>query len=724
MCKYQLHQQVEAIVESIQPYGVFVRLADGTRAYIRRRELDLDQDVEPARVVRKGDKITAEVIALGEPGKHIELSRRATLPDPWPEFARRFRDGDVVRGTVRALRPDGVFVRVEAGIDGFVPLEELATWQVAKPDELLWVDDEVEAVITRLDAHSKRLTLSIKARLEQRAQATRIIERFAERKETRALTASPEELPPLTEDERERIGPVIVIDDDNGIRNGLVEWLQQRGYRAIAARTLDEIRALIQTERRGVLLVDIHLSEDDGLDLIRRLRVDGNGIIVCVMSSPEWLMERSEEIRAAKVWQAFEKPLNEDEIDRFLRRLARGEAQPLWNTLLRRKEEKTESHVLNIALRDVVPSRRLQVALEKIIEMAHAEKGIVFVKDPISQAFSIAAEAGTLPLRQQALYDLEDTPVKDVMVENDSVFEGRVKANKRFAKLRGLLDFESCIGASIETMDEVRHALFLFHRQPEAFARARPQYIELDVLWLRAILEEQAVHARLRAVSPLLLSGELAVGLAHEVYNKVASLELQLSNLLSPTHSSTDLRTRLAEAYNTARDLKILAGSFQQLMAAKDTPTTFDVNDVVRRAAMLIRPLVRKEGVTINLHLADNLPQITGNSIALQQVFFNIMLNAVQQMERKPDKHRLLEISTSLDPNHRKRPLWIRFTDTGPGIHKQLWEKIFELGFSTRGGSGLGLFIARSFIEMFDGRIKVEESAVPLGTTFLVKLPV
>ncbi len=723
MCKYQLHQRVEAIVESIQPYGVFVRLADGTRAYIRRRELDLDADVDPARVVCKGDTITAEVIALGKTGKHIELSRRATLPDPWHEFARRFREGAVVRGTVRALRPDGVFIRVEAGISGFVPLTELATWQIAKPDELLWIGDDVEAIITRLDAHSKRLTLSIKARLEQRAHVTRtFIEQFTEQKEARALTAPPEELPPLTVDERERIGQIIVIDDDDDIRNGLVEWLQQRGYRASAARTLDDIQALMRTEKCGVLLVDIHLSEDDGLDLIRRLRVDGDGIVVCVMSSPEWLMERSEEIRAARVWQAFEKPLHEEELDRFLRRLARGEAQPVWKTLPRRREEQTEPQALNIALRDVAPSRRLQVALEKIIEMAHAEKGIVFVKDAISQVFSIAAEAGALPLRQEALYDLEDSPVKDVITENDSVFEGHAKANKRFAKLFGLLDFESCIGAPIETMGEVRHALFLFHRQPDAFARVRPQYVELDVLWLRAILEEQAVHARLRAISPLLLSGELAVGLAHEVYNKVASLELQLSNLLSPTHSSTDLRTRLADVHKSAIDLKTLAGSFQQLMAAKDTPTTFDVNDMVRRAVMLIHPLARKEGVKIDWHLADNLPQVTGNSIALQQVFFNIMLNAVQQMACKPDKHRLLEISTSYQPD-RKRPLLIRFTDTGPGIHKQLWEKIFELGFSTRGSSGLGLFIARSFTEMFEGEIKVEESAVPLGTTFLVKLP-
>lgn len=726
MSSYRVDQQVEAIVERVLPYGVFMRLDDGTPAYIRRRELDLDADADPTRVVREGDKISAIVIALGETGKHIELSRRATLPDPWPEFARRLREGDVARGTVQALHPNGVFVRVEAGINGFVPLTELATWAVSKPEELLWVGDEVEAVITHLDAHNERLTLSIKTRMEQRAQATQIVERLAEQKVDHAPSVPvlpKEELPPLTADEREQIGQIVVIDDDDGIRNGLVEWLQQRGYHAVAARTIPEILNQIRTEYKGVLLVDIHLSDGDGLELIRDLRANGNGMFVCVMSSPEWLLERSEEIRAAKVLQVFEKPLNKDDIDRFLRRLAREVVQPAWKILPRRKEEKIEPQVLNIALRDVAPTRRLQMALEKLIEMAHAEKGIVFVKDPISQTISIAAETGTLPLRQEVLYGLGESPVKDVIVEKEPVLEGRAATNNRFRKLLDLLSFESCIGAPIEATGEVRHALFLFHRKPDAFARVRQQYIEVDTLWLSAILEEQVVHKLLRTISPLLLSGELAVGLAHEVYNKVGSLELQLSNLLSPTHPPTDLRTPLSDLHNSVIDLKTLAGSFQQMMQAKDAPTTFDVNDVIRHAEMLLRPLARKERVKIDLHLADNLTQVTGNSIALQQVFFNIMLNAVQQMACKPDKHRLLEISTTYQPDCRKRPITIRFMDTGPGIHKQLWEKIFELGFSMRGGSGLGLFIARSLIEMLDGEIRVKESAVPLGTTFLVELP-
>ncbi len=725
MDKYVIDQQVNVTVERVLPFGVFVRLPDETLGYIRRRELDLDADVDPNRVVREGEVIAAKVIAPGEAGKRLELSRRATLPNPWPEFVRRVKKGEVVRGVVHAVRPEGVFVRIEAGIHGFVPLEELATWQVPRPEVLLWVGDEVEAIITQLNARNERLILSIKARMEQHAQATRIVEQLTAQAAESAPTAPQKVSLPLTAEERERVGHVIVIDDDDHICKGLARWLKRRGYTASAAQTLDELQAQIRLEGRRVLLVDLHLSDGDGLDWIRRLDANGNNTVVCVMSSPEWLLARSEEIRAARVWQAFEKPLDYDEIDRFLRRLARGEAQPAWKTLLllRRKQEKTEPQALNIALRDIAPSRRLLAALGKIVEMAHAEKGIVFVKDPTSQVFSIAAEAGVLPLRQEAFYDLEDSPVKDVIAENVSVFEGHAQANKRFAKLLGLLDFESCIGAPIETMGEMRHALFLFHRQPDAFARVRPQYVELDVLWLRTLLEEQAVQARLRAVSPLLLSGELAVGLAHEVYNKVNGLEIEMGNLLSPTHPSTDLRTRLANLYNSVIDLKTLAGAFQQLMAAKDAPMTFDVNDVARRAVMLVRPLAGKEGVKINLHLAEDLPQVTGNSIALQQVFFNIMLNAVQQMALKPDKHRLLEIFTSFQHDH-KRPLLIRFADTGPGVHKQLWEKIFEVGFSNRGGSGLGLFIARSFIEMFDGEIKVEESVMPLGSTFLVALPV
>ncbi|MFQ5352036.1 MAG: ATP-binding protein, partial [Candidatus Binatia bacterium] len=105
-------------------------------------------------------------------------------------------------------------------------------------------------------------------------------------------------------------------------------------------------------------------------------------------------------------------------------------------------------------------------------------------------------------------------------------------------------------------------------------------------------------------------------------------------------------------------------------------------------------------------------------------VFLNVMQNAVQQMAATPNKGGTLSISTACRDGKTGRRVQIRFQDTGPGIHKRLWEKVFSLGFSTRqGGTGLGLFIARSLVESLGGRILVEQSVIPIGTTFLVELP-
>jgi signal transduction histidine kinase len=99
------------------------------------------------------------------------------------------------------------------------------------------------------------------------------------------------------------------------------------------------------------------------------------------------------------------------------------------------------------------------------------------------------------------------------------------------------------------------------------------------------------------------------------------------------------------------------------------------------------------------------------------------MLNAVQQMELI-SRDGIVRVLTSFEPYDGSHPIKIRFSDSGPGIHKRLHDKIFDLGFSTRpSGTGLGLYMARSLVRSMGGTISIEESFVPLGTTFLVELP-
>lgn len=741
---YKEGHQVDAIVEQVMPYGVFVRLEDDTRAYIRRRELSLDGDIDPATLFRKGQKVKAVVLRLAEPGRSMELSCRALLPDPWKGFATKFREGDVVSGTVRSLAPGGAFVQITTGISGFLPLEELASWKVERPEDVVWVGDHVEAVITRMDRAQRKVWLSVRAWQKRLGQAAEVIQSLHRKalapQETEAYLEEPVCVVETTPREMTGLaGPVLVVEDDDALRDPLLKWLNAQGCPSQGFRTVAEALEYCQGREYGLILVDLDLPEVDGLYLVRQLRDCGRSVPVAVMSGPEWIQRHLAEIRALGVIEVFPKPLDLEKIRRLIQRLARGE-RPRPNLAEVEAGSENGRYLARVAttMRSGQSlSERLRQGLERLVEATRAEKGIVFHLDPFSERVSIVAQAGSVPLNEEALYSLVDSPVKDIIWEGGEIWEGQVSQGRtaRFRKLLDLLPFESCIGVPIEASGRVEHALFLFHREPGSFSHYRLRDAWAMAALFAVALEGQALDMRIQDLGRIFLSGHLSAAFGHEVYNKISGLELQFRNLQADferlergvpqwqeSFDSLEIRRALDRAVDTTLDLKQTVADFRRLMETGEERVT-DVNQAVRQAEALVRPLARRAKVDIGLRLDPDLPFAAGNGIGLGQVFLNVMLNAVQHMGDKPDERRLLQVVTTYEPQNGSRPVRVRFSDTGPGIHRQLWEKIFALGFTTKaGGSGLGLYIARSLVESMGGCIFVEESLVPLGTTFLVEL--
>jgi signal transduction histidine kinase/predicted RNA-binding protein with RPS1 domain/ActR/RegA family two-component response regulator len=750
---YTVGQRVVGTVDKVLPYGVFMRLDDGPQAYLRRREMSWTGDADPRELVQVGQKIEAVISDLGGPDRCMELSRRATLPDPWEEFIHRFQKGDLVEGTVRSLVPFGGFVQILPGVDGLVPLRELALEPVEKPDEVVWVGDDVEAVITHIDPKARKVRLSISARLRQRETAAavlrqldRTIEKDAQRPHLEAL------LPEMTTDELtsravdpaviKRVGPILVVEDEDQVRLPLVEWLQNRGYEAEAARDTKEAGERIRQQSYSLLLVDVHLPSRDGLDLIRQIRERGNDEVwVAVMSIPERIERYAREIEELNVLKVFAKPLVLDEVECLLLKIGSGEPLSPWRVTARDHQAAvpesfgvwTDAMHTGTSLSD-----RLRTFLERLVEDVRADAGAIFHLDPLSRAISIEAIAGAISpaSEREAVYSLEKSPVRYVIYEGELVFEGHMTGGveRRFRKLLDLLPFESCIGVPIEVRGETQCALFLFHQKPEAFSRYCLRDALAAAVLFAAVIERETLNRQVQSLGPLLLSGELTAGLGHEVYNKMSGLEIQLCNLQtgcgrlkqqSPDlleHSEfEEVQQAIDELLETAEDLKCTVEVFQRLMRAEEEE--LDVNEVVRAAEVLLRPVAYREGVRLRTELDLDLPSASGSGARLQQVFLNVMLNAVQQMALI-SKGGTLDVTTSFEPHDGVRPIKVRFSDEGPGIHKRLWEKIFSLGFSTRpGGTGQGLFIARSLVESMGGRIIVERSIIPIGATFLVELP-
>jgi signal transduction histidine kinase len=122
-----------------------------------------------------------------------------------------------------------------------------------------------------------------------------------------------------------------------------------------------------------------------------------------------------------------------------------------------------------------------------------------------------------------------------------------------------------------------------------------------------------------------------------------------------------------------------------------------------------------------NLQIEENCPPIYGNPRALEQVFNNLINNALQVM--KEDGGRLgLKIQSNISPEG-KHYVDISVADTGPGIPKENQERIFQPFFTTdRSGTGLGLAISKRIVTAHKGTIRL--TSFPGGTVFTVQIPV
>ena len=113
--------RVTVTVESIFDFGIFVRLDNGARGYIRRRNLSLSGEDHPSKTVSKGQFIFVEVIEPANDDRILELSLKDTLQDPWCDPKHKVELGEITRCRVKRIVRNGVIAEIVPGLDGFHP---------------------------------------------------------------------------------------------------------------------------------------------------------------------------------------------------------------------------------------------------------------------------------------------------------------------------------------------------------------------------------------------------------------------------------------------------------------------------------------------------------------------------------------------------------------------------------------------------------------------------
>jgi signal transduction histidine kinase len=227
-------------------------------------------------------------------------------------------------------------------------------------------------------------------------------------------------------------------------------------------------------------------------------------------------------------------------------------------------------------------------------------------------------------------------------------------------------------------------------------------------------------HAQLARADKLSAVGELAASVVHEVKNPVAAIVgyAQLGREAGQLPEAHEL-FGLVEA-QAWRASEVLQDMLEFTRREPPAAERLDPSTVAEDAVRLLRHPLRLRGVTLQTELPEGAPPLHAHAGELQQVLVNLLMNAADAMDGRPERVATLGIAV------RDGRVIFSVRDTGSGIPPELLERIFQPFFTTkkgRDGTGLGLSVSQRLVRDMGGEIRVE-STVGVGSTFTVSLPV
>ena len=161
---YPVNSKITGKVSSVTEYGIFVELEPGVEGLVHVSEISWSKrSANPKRMFHRGEDVEVQVLGVDTVEKRISLGMKQLQANPWDNIQERYPVGTKIHGKVRNLTDFGAFVELEEGIDGLVHVSDI-TWakKLKHPKELLKKDQEVDAIVTNIDAAGQRLSLSMK----------------------------------------------------------------------------------------------------------------------------------------------------------------------------------------------------------------------------------------------------------------------------------------------------------------------------------------------------------------------------------------------------------------------------------------------------------------------------------------------------------------------------------------------------------------------------------
>ncbi|EHE9302198.1 30S ribosomal protein S1 [Campylobacter jejuni] len=158
----QQEDLIEGIVKKITTYGMFVDVG-GVDGLVHYSEISYKGPVNPGTLYKEGDKVPVKVIKYDKERKHLSLSIKAALPDPWSEIKDTLDVGDTIKVIVSNIEPYGAFVDLGNDIEGFLHISEIS-WDknIKNPKDYINKGQEIDVEVIEINPNERRLRVSLR----------------------------------------------------------------------------------------------------------------------------------------------------------------------------------------------------------------------------------------------------------------------------------------------------------------------------------------------------------------------------------------------------------------------------------------------------------------------------------------------------------------------------------------------------------------------------------
>jgi len=252
------------------------------------------------------------------------------------------------------------------------------------------------------------------------------------------------------------------------------------------------------------------------------------------------------------------------------------------------------------------------------------------------------------------------------------------------------------------------------------------------VLFFKDLTQVEQMEERERLRDRLASLGEMAAGIAHELKNPLAGIEVMAGLLRRQVPDSPDAQSLLADILSEAKLANaIVVEMLEFVRPIRLQVERTDIVQVLQQSVTNAESKVPRRGTEVVLDVAEGLPLLDGDASQLCQVFSNLLTNAFEAVNGRGRVvlRAVLEAieqdpGFSADPPKPTPAIVVDVVDNGPGVPAELQDRIFNPFFTTKvTGSGLGLPIVRKIVDAHDGRLDLSSDA-GRETRFRVTLPV